>query len=57
MEAERLTAILETKTLNNNEHEEKEDQNIVLIPIIIVIIGGLLITGYIIYVKKIKGRK
>ena len=57
VEAERLTAILETKTLNNNEHEEKEDQNIVLIPIIIVIIGGLLITGYIIYVKKIKGRK
>lgn len=57
VEAERLTAILETKTLNNNEHEEKEYQNIVLVPIIIGILGGLLITGYIIYVKKIKGRK
>ena len=56
VEAERLSAILETKAQDNSEQEE-EHQNTVLIPIIIVIIGGLLIAGYIIYEKKIKGRK
>ena len=50
VEAERLSAILETKAQDNSEQEE-EHQNTVLIPIIIVIIGGLLIAGYIIYVS------
>ncbi len=56
VEAEKLSAILETKAQDNSEQEE-EHQNTVLISIIIVIIGGLLIAGYIIYEKKIKGRK